>query len=81
MPKTVSLRLNDEEYKKLATAAVSVKRSISNLIRFLALNKLEEDSFVDDIEMEEISGNPAIRDRLQRGEKEVRRRQGSFVDV
>ncbi len=81
MPKTITLRLSDEEYEKLSRAAGSVKRSISNLISFLALQKLDEESFVDEIEMEEILANPVLMKRLKRGAKEIEKMKGSFVDV
>jgi len=81
MSKTITLRLDDEEYNKFAAAARSVKRPISNLINFLALRKLEEDSFVDDLEIEEILGDRDLSRRLQRGSQEVKEMKGSFVDV
>jgi len=81
MPKTITLRLNDEEYEKFAAAAGSVKRSISNLISVLALRKLEEDSFVNALEQEEILADQMLSRRLQRGSKEVKHMKGSFVDV
>ncbi|MCF6291221.1 MAG: hypothetical protein L3J03_09550 [Desulfobacterales bacterium] len=81
MSKTVTLRLSDEEYEKFSSAAGSVKRSLSNLISFLALRKLEEDSFVDELEMEEILANPVLTKRLKRGAAEAREMKGSFVDV
>ncbi len=54
MSKIVTLRLSEEEYDLYAKAAEVVKRPISNLINYLALQKLEEDIFVDQIEMDEI---------------------------
>ena len=81
MSKTITLRLSDEEYEKFAAAAGSVKRSISNLISFLALSKLEEDAFVDDLEMEEIMTDPDLVQRLRRGSEEAAAMKGSFVDV
>ena len=81
MSKTITLRLSDEEYEKFASTAATVKRSISNLISYLALSKLEEDAFVDDLEMEEIMGNPDLLQRLRRGSEEAAQMKGSFVDV
>ena len=60
MPKTVTLRLSDETYKKLRMAAVEDSRSIANLIETLALRKLNEDMFVDKFEMEEITSNQSL---------------------
>ena len=81
MSKTITLRLSDEEYEKFASTAATVKRSISNLISFLALSKLEEDAFVDDLEMEDIMGNSDLLHRLRRGSEEAAQMKGSFVDV
>lgn len=81
MSKTITLRLSDEEYEKFAAAAGSVKRSISNLISFLALSKLEEDALVDGLEMEEIMTNSDLVQRLRRGSEEAAAMKGSFVDV
>jgi uncharacterized protein (DUF1778 family) len=81
MPKTVTLRLSDEEYEKISRAADEEKRSIANLITVLAMQKLDEDAFVDEIEMEEILSNPILTQRLRRGAEEAARLKGSFVDV
>lgn len=80
MPKTVTLRLSDETYRKLVAAAKIERRSISNLIETLAIKKLEEDIFVDRIEMDEILSNTALMERLQRGTKEAETRKGRFVE-
>ena len=39
MPKTITLRLEDEIYKKFSNAASEEHRSMSNLIETLALKK------------------------------------------
>ena len=70
MPKTVTLRLSDETYQKFLSAAKAEKRPLSNLIEVLALKKLEEDLFVDAIEMEEILSNEELMTRLERGTRE-----------
>ena len=81
MPKTITLRLSDEEYKLFASAALAVKRPISNLINYLAHQKLEEELFVDRIEMDEIAGNSTLVDGLEKGSEDARQMKGSFVDV
>jgi len=81
MSKTITLRLSDEEYAKFAAAAGAVKRSISNLVSFLALRKLEEDALIDELEMEEILADPELMKRLERGTREAAARKGSFADV
>lgn len=80
MSKTVTLRLSDEEYARLASAAHNVKRPISNLISYLALQKIEEEMFADASEMEEILANQPLLARLQRGHSEAETRKGHFVE-
>ena len=81
MSKTVTLRLTEEEYILYAKAAEAVKRPISNLINFLAQQKLEEDLFVGHIEMDEIIGNRSLVEELKQGSKDAKLKKGSFVDV
>ena len=81
MSKTVTLRLSDEEYFLFSKAAESVKRPISNLINYLAQQKLEEDLFVDQIEMDEIMGNENLVKSLKQGTRDAKLRKGVFVDV
>lgn len=80
MPKTVTLRLSDETYQKFLAAAEVEKRPLSNLIEILALRKLEEEIFVDRIEMKDILSNPDLMKRLQRGTEEALERKGRFVE-
>ena len=58
-----------------------MKRPISNLINYLAQQKLEEDLFVDHIEMDEILGNKNLVESLKKGSKDAKLRKGVFVDV
>jgi hypothetical protein len=81
MSKTVTLRLSEEEYILFSKAAEAVKRPISNLINYLAQQKLEEDPFVDQIEMDEILGNINLVESLRNGSKDAKLRKGAFVDV
>ncbi len=80
MPKTITLRLSDETYQRFSAAAESEKRPISNLIETLAIKKLEEDMFMDRIEMEDIIKNPVLKKRFKRGIKEANERKGKFVE-
>ena len=81
MPKTITLRLSDAEYMLFSKVAKATKRPISNLINFLAQQKLEEDFFADQIEMDEILGNTKLISALREGSKDAKQRKGSFVDV
>ena len=79
MPKTITLRLQDEVYKKLNRAAIEDNRSIANLIETLALRKLEEELLVDDFEMEEIFSNTALLKKLERGHIHAKEKKGRMV--
>jgi hypothetical protein len=81
MSKTVTIRLSEEEYILFAKAAEAVKRPISNLINYLAQQKLEEDLFVDQIEMDEILGNKNLVESLRQSSKDAKLKKGAFVDV
>jgi uncharacterized protein (DUF1778 family) len=81
MSKTITLRLSNEEYDLYSSAAKTVKRSISNFINYLAQKKLEEDLFVDQIEMDEILGNYRLVTALQKGSKDAEHMKGAFADV
>ena len=81
MSKTVTIRLSEEEYILFAQAAEAVKRPISNLINYLAKQKLEEDLFVDQIEMDEILGNKNLVESMRKGSKDAKLRKGVLVDV
>lgn len=79
MPKTITLRLEDEIYKKFSNAASKEHRSISNLIETLALKKLDEDMFVDDFEMKEIFSNTRLLKKLEKGHSHAKMRKGRLV--
>ena len=81
MSKTVTLRLSDEEFQHFSKAAEAVQRPLSNLIRYLARQKLEENLFVDQIEMEEILNNQQLLNGLKQGSDDARQMKGTFVDV
>lgn len=79
MPKTITLRLRDEVYEKLNRAAMEDNRSIANLIETLAMEKLEEESLVDDFEMEEIFANTRLLKKLEKGHAQAERKKGRLV--
>ena len=79
MPKTVTLRLDDDAYKELREAAEADNRTLSNLIETAALSKVREQQFVDNEEMAEILSNEALLKRLKSGSREARRRKGRLV--
>ncbi len=79
MPKTVTLRLDNEVYAELREAAVAQRRPLSNLIETAALARVREAQFVDDAEMAEILSNEDLLRRLKAGSRQARKRKGRFV--
>ena len=54
MPKTITVRIDDEVYDIFKKAADGQKRTISNYLEFATLNYTVNESIVDDNEMSEI---------------------------
>ena len=79
MPKTVTLRLDDQVYEEFRQAAEAENRPISNLIETAAMRHLREQQFVDDAEMTEILSDEKLAERLRTGSAQARARQGRFV--
>jgi predicted transcriptional regulator len=73
MPKTLTMRLDDETYETFARAARAERRSLANLIETAALRHIEESQFVDDAEMAEILSRPDLVNRLKRGSEDAKK--------
>lgn len=71
MVKTVSLRLEQNEYDALREAAAAERRSLSNFIATAALERVREAQFVDDAEMAEILNDEALVRRLRTGSRQA----------
>ena len=54
MPKTITVRLEDNIYEMFKKAAEGEKRTISNYIEYATLNYTVSETVVDDVEMAEI---------------------------
>jgi uncharacterized protein (DUF1778 family) len=81
MPKTLTMRLDDETYETFVRAAQAERRSLANLVETAALRHLEEAGFVDDAEMAEILARPELVKRLKAGSQDARKRRGRFVSL
>lgn len=79
MPKTITLRLDDDVYEELREAAEAERRPISNLIETAALTRIREQQFVDDAEMAELRASDNLMKRLEAGSKDARERKGRLV--
>jgi hypothetical protein len=79
MARTLTLRVDEQTYQKLAEAAAAEGRSIANLIETAAVEHLRDQQFADDAEMAEIEANERLVARLKRGSRDARARRGRFV--
>ena len=80
MAKTITLRISDDTYQMLKTAANGTRRTISNFLEYAAVSFLSQDAFVSDREMDEIINDKSLLKSLKRGEKEVKEGRYRIVD-
>jgi predicted transcriptional regulator len=80
MPKTVTLRLNDNIYNLFRNLAESENRPLSNFIETSVLRFIENSQFVDEFEMAEIQSNQDLNRSLKRALKDVKAQRGRFVE-
>ncbi|OGQ48544.1 MAG: hypothetical protein A3H42_05535 [Deltaproteobacteria bacterium RIFCSPLOWO2_02_FULL_46_8] len=79
MPKTVTLRIDDESYETLLQHSEAEKRPLSNYIEMAALEYARSQEFVDDEEMMALLSNKDLIQRLKKGSTEAKKRKGKFV--
>lgn len=80
MAKTITLRLNDEDYNLIQAYAKAENRTLANAIETLALKQIEEELFVDEFEMDEILASKDLMRRLKAGSDQAKQRKGRFVE-
>lgn len=80
MPKTVTLRLDDNLYAKIKNHAINDNRPISNFIETATIRYIEEIEFTDDFEMDEIRSNERLIQKLKAGSKDAKERRGKIVE-
>ncbi len=79
MAKIVTVRLSDEEYRRIAAVAKLERRPLSNLITLMVLNGIEEGEYVDGVEMEQILSDKRLMAKLQAGRRDAGTRKGRLV--
>jgi uncharacterized protein (DUF1778 family) len=67
MSKTITLRVNDDVYQMIKTAADGQRRNLSNFIEFATLQYLTSAAYVDDAEMELILNDAELLANLRQG--------------
>ena len=73
MPKTVTIRLEDNIFNLFKLAAEGERRSISNFLEYATLNYLTNEIFVSDEEMDEITSDKKLMKSLQKSLNEVKK--------
>ncbi|HCC69340.1 MAG TPA: CopG family transcriptional regulator [Nitrospiraceae bacterium] len=79
MGKTVTIRLDDEAYKKIKNFADAERRPISNFIESAALSYIKEVVFTDELEMAEILSNKKLLARLRKGSSDAKAKRGQLI--
>lgn len=79
MSKTVTLRLDDEVYKKFRGLAEHDNRPLSNFIETAALRFIEEHEYIDEFEMAEIRDNSGLNRSIKSGLRDAKAKRGRFV--
>jgi hypothetical protein len=80
MPKTITLRLSDEDFQLFQAYAKAENRTLANAIETLALKQISEELFADEFEMQEILENKDLLARLKAGSHQAKRMKGRFVE-
>jgi uncharacterized protein (DUF1778 family) len=68
--KTVTVRLDDEAYELIKTAAQGDRRSMANFIEYAALSFISQQGFVPEEEMEDILADSELLKALDQGRKD-----------
>ena len=79
MSKTVTLRLDDEVYRRFRALAARDNRPLSNFIETAALRFVEEHEYVDEFEMAEIRNNASLNRSIKSGLRDAKAGRGRFV--
>jgi predicted transcriptional regulator len=79
MPKTITLRLDDDRYEIFKRLAEQENRPISNFIETATLRYIQSVEYADEFEMAEIKANKDLNECLQRGIVDARSGRGYFL--
>ena len=80
MSKVVTLRLSEEEYERISTAAKIEHRPISNFITAKVIKDIEESYYVDPIEMAQIKSDRVLVKKLKIGHRDAKGMKGRFIE-
>jgi hypothetical protein len=80
MSKTITLRVDDDVYHIIKTAADGDRRTISNFLEIATLSYITEGTFVSDEEMNELLNDKALVKKLSQGREQIKHGRFSIVD-
>jgi TfoX/Sxy family transcriptional regulator of competence genes len=80
MSKTLTLRVSEDHYHRLKAYAKAENRKLSNALETLALKQLDEEMFVDPLEMQSILSDGELLGRLKTGHGQAKKLKGRFVE-
>jgi len=72
MPKTITVRIDDESYNMIKTAAEGSKRTISNFMEYATISYLSQEAFVEDKEMDEILNDNELLSSIAKAKKDIK---------
>ena len=73
MSKVVTVRLGEEQYKRIRAAAQADNRPISNFMETATLRFLEQTGFVDEQEVKEIRVDKQLMRNLKAGSSDIKK--------
>jgi uncharacterized protein (DUF1778 family) len=71
MSKTITIRLDNDTYELIKSAAEGQMRSISNFVEYATLSYLTEEAFVSDTEMDQVLSDAELVDTLKQAQREI----------
>ena len=79
MAKVMTVRLSEEDYRKIAAAAKVERRPVSNFMTLMVIKGIEESEYVDAVEMDQILSDQSLMSKLRAGHRDAKRRKGKLV--
>ena len=79
MPKTITIRLDDETYELIRSAARGQMRSIANFVEYATISHLTEEAFVSDEEMQQIMSDNELVQTLKKARTDVKTKRYTVV--
>ena len=81
MTKTITLRLQENNYQRFKQLAKCDNRSISNFTENAALRFIEEEEYLDDFENDEILFSKELMSSIERGYDESVEGKGKLIEL